>query len=278
MGVLVLAAWSGGNVTPLAAKPVSAAEHWAFQPLRVDGAKRGIDDFIAAGLAAKGLTASPVADKRTLIRRATFDLTGLPPTLAEVEAFVSDHAPDAYARLIDRLLASPHYGEQWARHWLDVARYSDTKGYVYAREEKMWVHAAPYRDWVVRALNEDMPYDRFVMLQLAADQLVPERSPDLAAMGFLTLGRRFLGVTHDIIDDRIDVVTRGMLGLTVACARCHDHKFDPIPTRDYYSLYGVFQSSAEALVPCCGKSDEGPKELLDAQKKLRDTMTARREE
>ena len=157
---------------------------------------------------------------------------------------------DAYERLIDRLLASPHYGEHWGRHWLDVARYSDTKGYVYAREQRFWVHAWVYRDWVVRALNDDLPYDRFLLLQIAADQAAPGRhAAALAAMGFLTLGRRFLGVTHDIIDDRIDVVTRGTMGLTVACARCHDHKYDPIPTRDYYSLYGVFQSCAERIVP-----------------------------
>ena len=117
---------------------------------------------------------------------------------------------------------------------------------------------APYRDWVVRALNEDMPYDRFLLLQFAADQVEPARSPHLAAMGFLTLGRRFLGVTHDIIDDRIDVLMRGTQALTVACARCHDHKFDPIPTRDYYALYGVFQSCAEAVVPCGGEHREGP--------------------
>jgi hypothetical protein len=180
-----------------------------------------------------------------------------------------------FAHLVDSLLASPHYGEQWARHWLDVARYSDTKGYVYAREEKQWVHATPYRDWVVRALNEDMPYDRFLLLQIAGDQIVPPNSPDLAAMGFLTLGRRFLGVTHDIIDDRIDVVTRGTLGLTVACARCHDHKFDPIPTRDYYALYGVFQSSAEAVVPCAVVGNE---ELSALVKKNRELMTKRRDE
>lgn len=259
----------------LVAKPVAAADHWAFQPLRARFDHQDVDGFIGAKLKEHGLASSPVADRRTLIRRATFDLTGLPPSHAEVEAFVNDTSPDAYARLVDRLLASPHYGEQWARHWLDVARYSDTKGYVYAREEKLWVHASPYRDWVARALNEDMPYDRFVSLQIAADQLVPAGSPDLVAMGFLTLGRRFLGVTHDIIDDRIDVVTRGMLGLTVACARCHDHKFDPIPTRDYYALYGVFQSSAEKVVPCAAGEDARLTELV--QKNL-DLMTKRREE
>src|SRR5262249_4335015 len=151
-------------------------------------------------------------------------------------------------------LASPRHGERWARYWLDVARYADTKGYVYAdREERRFLHSHLYRDWAIRAFNEDMPYDRFLMLQLAADRVAAAGdggapSPDLAAMGFLTLGRRFLGVLHDIIDDRIDVVMRGTQALTVGCARCHDHKFDPIPTRDYYSLYGVFQASSEEIV------------------------------
>ncbi|MCB1278090.1 DUF1549 and DUF1553 domain-containing protein [Prosthecobacter sp.] len=248
-----------------------SAEHWAFQPLK-PGKEQDIDAYIKKTLSQHGLKPAPRADARTLIRRAHFDLTGLPPLDVSDTSDLSDLA---YANLVDSLLASPHYGEQWARHWLDVARYSDTKGYVYAREEKNWVHATPYRDWVVSALNNDMPYDRFLLLQIAADQVVPPKSPDLAAMGFLTLGRRFLGVTHDIIDDRIDVVTRGTLGLTVACARCHDHKFDPIPTRDYYALYGVFQSCAEALVPCTDSEDA---ELAALVKKNRDLMTKRREE
>jgi len=248
-----------------------SAEHWAFQPLKpVKGTS--IDEFVHRQLAGQGLKPAPRADARTLIRRAHFDLTGLPPSdLSEK----SDLYDKSYAALVDALLASPHYGEHWARHWLDVARYSDTKGYVYAREEKLWVHATPYRDWVVRALNEDMPYDRFLLLQIAADQVEPVQSPDLAAMGFLTLGRRFLGVTHDIIDDRIDVLMRGTQGLTVACARCHDHKFDPIPTRDYYALYGVFQNSAEKVVPCASGDDA---ELTALVKKNRDLMTKRREE
>lgn len=261
----------GALLAPLIA---ASAEHWAFQPLKPVKAA-GVDEFIHLKLREQGLSPSPRTDARTLIRRASLDLTGLPPSPEETEAFVRDASPDAYPRLIERLLASPHYGEQWARHWLDVARYSDTKGYVYAREEKNWVHATPYRDWVVRSLNADTSYDRFLLLQLAADQVVPPRSPDLAAMGFLTLGRRFLGVSHDIIDDRIDVVMRGTQALTVACARCHDHKFDPIPTRDYYSLYGIFQSSAEALVPCAAGEDTKLAELV---KKNRDLMTKRREE
>lgn len=269
--VIVLAAPTGGG----AAEP--ASDHWAFRPLTA--AKNGsIDAFIQCRLAEHGLKQSPSADARTLIRRATFDLTGLPPAPSEVDAFGLEsirHPQFAFRNLVDRLLASPRYGEHWARHWLDVARYSDTKGYVYAREEKRWVHAADYRDWVVRALNEDMPYDRFLLLQIAADQVAPPKSPDLAAMGFLTLGRRFLGVTHDIIDDRIDVVMRGTQALTVGCARCHDHKFDPISMRDYYALYGVFQSSAEALVPCA-EGDNA--ELAALVKKNRDLMKQRREE
>ncbi|MBK8093696.1 MAG: DUF1553 domain-containing protein [Verrucomicrobiaceae bacterium] len=236
------------------------AQHWAFQPLK-PGRAKSIDAYLQTSSATQ-------ADAHTLIRRAHFDLTGLPP-------YESYSSHESYEALIDRLLASPHYGEQWARHWLDVARYSDTKGYVYAREEKNWVHASAYRDWVVRALNTDMPYDRFLLLQIAADQIVPPNSPDLAAMGFLTLGRRFLGVTHDIIDDRIDVVMRGTLGLSVACARCHDHKFDPIPTRDYYALYGVFQSCAEALVPCASGENA---ELTELKQKNRALMAKRREE
>jgi len=246
---------------------------WSLRPLDRAVLKRGgIDAFIDAELSAHGLRRSPRTDVRTLVRRAYFDATGLPPAPSDL----ADLSDKTYAQLIDRLLASPRYGEKWARHWLDVARYSDTKGYVYAREEKRWVHASAYRDWVVRALNDDMPYDRFVKLQIAADQLVPAGSPELAAMGFLTLGRRFLGVTHDIIDDRIDVVTRGVLGLTVACARCHDHKYDPVSTRDYYSLYGVFQSSAEALVPCGPAGGDGELAVLD--KKNRDLMLKRRAE
>ena len=207
-----------------------------------------VDAFIHQKLAADNLTMSKEADRRTLIRRVSYSLTGLPPTAEDVQRFVHDSAPNAYESLVERLLASPAHGEHWARHWLDVARYSDTKGYVYAREERFWVHAWNYRDWVVNALNSDMAYDRFLLLQIAADQVEDRRDDDLAAMGFLTLGRRFLGVRRDIIDDRIDVVCRGTMSLTVGCARCHDHKYDPIPTADYYSLYGVFDSSLEQLV------------------------------
>ncbi|GIW80172.1 MAG: hypothetical protein KatS3mg105_1979 [Gemmatales bacterium] len=232
--------------------------HWAFQPIRLPPipatkdrtwAKTPIDAFILARLEANNLKPGGIADRRTLIRRATFDLIGLPPTPQEVREFVNDPSPDAYAKVIDRLLASPHYGEHWGRHWLDVARYADNKGYVFLQDSTFpW--AWTYRDYVIRAFNEDLPYDRFLLEQLAADQLPfgKDRRP-LTAMGFLTVGSRFMNNIHDIIDDRIDVVMRGLMGLTVSCARCHDHKFDPIPTADYYSLYGIFASSVEPPVP-----------------------------
>src|SRR6185436_10013194 len=183
---------------------------------------------------------------------------------------------NAFSKLVDRLLASPQYGEQWGRHWLDVARYADTKGYVYGREERFFVHASAYRDWVVRAFNDDLPYDQFLRLQIAADQLVPAHSPDLAAMGFITLGRRFLGVMHDIIDDRIDVVTRGAMALTVQCARCHDHKYDPVTSRDYYALYGVFHASDDHLERIGPEARDA--ELEKRLKSLADGMQRRREE
>lgn len=236
-------------------------KHWAFQPVRsqipdlaesvtADFAlwqQSPIDRFVFNKLWEHQLTPSPQADPSDLVRRVTYTLTGLPPTSESIASFKQNPSSEAYAALVDRLLDSPEYGEHWGRHWLDVARYSDTKGYVYGREEKRFVHATHYRDWVIEAFNRDLPYDRFVLLQLAADQAPDLDRRDLAAMGFLTLGRRFLGIAPDIIDDRIDVVSRGLLGLTVGCARCHDHKYDPVPTADYYSLYGVFENSIDEL-------------------------------
>src|SRR5262249_3023994 len=196
------------------------------------------------------------------------DLTGLPPTPEEVDAFLADASPQAYEKVVERLLESPRYGERWGRYWLDVARYAGSKGYVFTGERK-FPFSFSYRDYGIRAFNEDLPFDRFIIEQLAADRLDlgPDKQP-LAAMGFLTLGRRFLNSAPDIIDDRIDVTTRGLLGLTVACARCHDHKYDPIPQADYYSRYGVFASSEEPgdlpLIggPAAGKlGEEFTKEL-----------------
>ena len=228
--------------------------HWAYHapkehPLpTVKGVKwvrNGIDRFVLARLEERGMSPAPEADKRTLIRRLTLDLTGLPPTPAEVDAFLADRSPEATAKLVDRLLDSPSYGERWGRHWLDVARYSDTKGYAF-QEERRFPYSYTYRDWVIRALNEDMPYDRFLVYQIAADRVVKgDDRRHLAAMGFLTLGRRFLNRDPDIIDDRIDVVMRGTMAVTMSCARCHDHKFDPLRTSEYYGLYGIFASSEE---------------------------------
>lgn len=231
-------------------------DHWAFQPLKPvsppeprdrNAPRTPIDAFLLERLEAQGLGFSPEADRRTLIRRLAFDLTGLPPSPEEVEAFQADPNPDAFERVVDRLLASPGYGERWGRHWLDVARYGDTKGYVF-NEERRYPYSHTYRDYVIRAFNEDKPYDQFLREQIAADRLADRPGADpgaLAALGFLTVGRRFLNDQNDVIDDRIDVVTRGLLGLTVTCARCHDHKYDPIPTEDYYSLHGVFASTIE---------------------------------
>jgi mono/diheme cytochrome c family protein len=242
------------------AKPAASMEvaktHWSLQPIKNPAppavkdprhwAQAPIDQFILAKLEEKNITPSVRAAKRTLLRRATFDLTGLPPTPAEMEAFEKDNSPDAFARVVDRLLASPHYGERWGRYWLDVARYADTRGYLAGGEERRYPFSYTYRDWVIRALNEDLPYDQFIIQQIAGDRVsTPEDPRPMAALGFLTLGRRFLNSQPDIIDDRIDVVCRGLMGLTVACARCHDHKFDPILQKDYYALYGVFASSIE---------------------------------
>jgi len=245
------------------------ARHWAFQPVKKPAPpavknsrwlQTPVDNFVLAALEKRSLSPAPVADRRTLIRRVTYDLIGLPPTYKEVEAFICDQRPDAYARLVDRLLASPHYGERWARYWLDVARYADTKGYLAGGEERRYAFSYTYRDYVVRSFNEDEPYSQFLIEQIAADKLsLGEDKRSLAALGFLTLGRRFLNNQNDIIDDRIDVVTRGTLGLTVACARCHDHKFDPIPTKDYYALHGVFASSEEpGELPLLGPLKDSP--------------------
>ena len=209
-----------------------------------------IDAFILSALEKKGLKPAPPADKRTLIRRATFDLTGLPPTPEEVKAFLADNSPDAFAKVVDRLLASPHYGERWARHWLDVARYADSNG---LDENLVYRNAWRYRDYVIGAFNKDKPYDQFVKEQLAGDLLPASddatQFEHWTATGFLSLGAKMLAeddpvkMQMDIVDEQIDTTSRAFMGLTLGCARCHDHKFDPIPTADYYSMAGIFLSS-----------------------------------
>jgi hypothetical protein len=248
----------------------AARRHWAFQPVkrppvpavrRQDWVRSPADAFVLAALESKGLEPALEADRATLLRRVSYDLHGLPPTPAEMASFLSDSAPDAYERAVDRMLASPRFGERWGRYWLDVARYSDTKGLpAPINADRRFHFAYTYRDYVIRAFNTDKPFNEFLTEQLAADLLPEEGAPrNLAALGFLTVGRCFQNSLHDIIDDRIDVVTRGMLGLTVACARCHDHKYDPIPTADYYSLHGVFLSTEEPKErPVIGKAPETP--------------------
>ncbi len=239
---------------------------WSFRPLAESVSKvelrsprwvqRGVDRFILAQLEARGLAPSQPADHRELIRRATFDLTGLPPTPEEVAAFLGDNSPEAYPALIERLLASPHYGERWARWWLDLARYTDATSKWLTTTGQAYL----YRDWVVAAFNRDVPYDAFVRRQLANDQLPDATPEDMAALGFLGLSPTYwkeLKLAPDVIkvivadewDERLDAVTRTFLGLTVACARCHDHKFDPISTDDYYALAGVFASTRLCDVP-----------------------------
>lgn len=258
--------WPGAEQTPRTIRNAGGEmvvtdadrQHWAFRPIAnpplaaVRGGawvKTTLDHFVLAKLEAAGLAPAERADRRTLIRRVYYDLIGLPPSWQETQAFVNDPSPHAYAAMVERLLASPRYGERWGRHWLDVARYADTKdGVLMYGEDRIRPYAYTYRDYVIRAFNADVRFDQFIIDQLAADLIEPKVEPwRLAALGFLTLGRLYDNNIHDIIDDQIDTVSRGFLGLTVACARCHDHKYDPIPTADYYSLYGVFASSEVPL-------------------------------
>jgi mono/diheme cytochrome c family protein len=248
--------WSLKPVTKPAIPKVSNLK-WVRNP---------IDSFILSKLDEVKLLPVGEADRRTMIRRLGYDLIGLPPSAKEVDDFIADKSPDAYEKVVDRLLKSKQYGERWARQWLDVARYADTKGYVF-EEDRNYPNAYTYRDWVIEAFNRDLPYDQFITQQIAADSLPEVQNGDnkrpLAALGFLNIGRRFLNSQPDIIDDRIDVTMRGFQGLTVACARCHDHKFDPIPTQDYYSLFGVFASSSEAKAPISEKSIRDPWQAFD---------------
>jgi hypothetical protein len=261
------APWPDNAVAPDVAAPAAGPlfsdeqrSFWAFQPPADPPPPEvrdetwpisPVDRFVLAGLESAGLAPAPPADKRTLLRRATFDLTGLPPAPDEMDAFLADDSADAFARAVDRLLASPSYGQRWGRHWLDVARYADSNG---LDENLAYVNAYRYRDYVVSAFNRDLPYDRFVLEQLAGDLLPPdgERGLDearLVATGFLTLGAKMLAeddpvkMEMDIIDEQIDTIGVAMMGMTLGCARCHDHKFDPIPTADYYSLAGIFKST-----------------------------------
>ena len=234
-------------------------EHWAFRPIARPEppavgdpawARSPIDRFVLARLEAEGLAPVAPAGRRQLLRRVTFDLTGLPPTPDEIVAFLADERPDAWERVVERLLASPRYGERWGRHWLDVARYADSNG---LDENIAHPNAFRYRDWVIDAFNADKPYDRFVQEQIAGD-LMPaagddERFANLAATGFLTLGAKVLAeqdvdkMVIDIVDEQVNVIGRAFLAEPIGCARCHDHKFDPIPTADYYAMAGILRST-----------------------------------
>jgi hypothetical protein len=254
---------------------------WSFQPIAnppvpstgdTAWPRTSIDRFVLARWEDAGLAPSPPADKRTLIRRATFDLTGLPPTPEEIDAFLADESSDAFTRVVDRLLASPHYGERWARHWLDVARYGEDQAHTF--EARIYPQGFRYRDWVVSALNEDMPYDGFVKAQLAADLIggSDQSNEHLPALGFFATGPVYYGDRQklDQIDDRIDTLTRGLLGLTVACARCHDHKFDPISSADYYALAGVVASTEYVTVPLVSP-EEAARAVEEDDRRLKET-------
>ena len=258
-------------------------EFWAFRVPQIHRApattnpwaKTDLDKFVLAKLTEKGLKPVAPADKRTLIRRVTLDLTGLPPTSDEVGAFEKDSSPEAFAGVVDRLLKSKQYGERGARMWLDVARYAEDQAHTFAVTPR--TNAFRYRDWVIDAFNADMPYDRFVKLQIAGDLMADESldpTTKIAGLGFLGLGAEYYKNTFkeqavaDELDDRVDTLTRGFLGLTVSCARCHDHKFDPIPQRDYYSLAGIFNGTNLANTSLA--STEETKKYSDSQKAIKD--------
>jgi hypothetical protein len=274
-------------------------KHWAWQPVRVvppgavqrrDWVQSPVDHYLLAALEAKGLSPAPPADKRTLLRRVTFDLIGLPPTPAEIDAFLKDESPQAFARVVDRLLASPHYGERWGRHWLDLARFAETYGHEF---DVNIPEAYRYRDYVIRAFNADLPYDQFVTEHVAGDLLPrPRRHPiegtneSILGTGFFLLGEAkhspvdSRGDHADRLDNQIDVFSKTFLGLTVACARCHDHKFDAIRQKDYYALSGYLQSARfqRAFLDDPGPLRQRVCELRDARKqrdKAAEEMSAR---
>lgn len=259
-----------GPITPSAR---AEQQFWSFQQPRAHAAPtvrnpawvlRKIDSFLLARLEQEGLEPNPTADRRTWIRRVSFDLIGLPPAPEDVETFVNDRTTNSHEKVVERLVSSPHFGERWARMWLDLARYAEDQAHIVGSDRSLFYpNAYLFRDWVIRAINDDMPYDRFIRLQLAADLFEPSDPAQRPALGFLGLGPKYFGrksleVMADEWEDRVDTVTRGLLGLTVACARCHDHKFDPIPTEDYYALAGVFASTRMFNQPL--KSDVATKD------------------
>jgi hypothetical protein len=295
---------SKGAVDPRASAPVLASaspqykgmsledgrKWWAFQPVVAHATPKiasaqgrpinKIDNFVLARLAEKNLQLSPEADKRTLVTRAYVGLLGFKPTFEEVQAFLNDRSPNPYERLIDRLLTSPQYGERWARYWMDVARYADDNPSSEATNPP-YPFAWRYRDWIIEAINADMPYDRFVKLQVAADLMPDVKRDDWRALGYVGAAPIYhhdLRLSGDVIgtfltddwDERIDAVSRGVLGLSVACARCHDHKFDPVTMKDYYALMGVFASTVRVERPTFPVEPSVEQEYMWLQRKLFD--------
>ncbi|MCX6368656.1 MAG: DUF1549 domain-containing protein [Armatimonadetes bacterium] len=289
-----LTSWAAaGAPWPSATKAPSKPKgpFWAFVPPKTPAlpkvkarwwAQNPLDTFVLAKLESQGLKPAPPADRRTLIRRATFDLTGLPPTPQEIDAFLADAKPGAFERVVDRLLASPAYGERWGRHWLDVARYADSNG---VDENLVYANAWRYRDWVINSVNADKPIDRFIQEQLAGDLIPGAGDSGIIATGYLALGPKMLAEDDpvkqelDIIDEQVDTLGKTFIGLTIGCARCHDHKFDPIPARDYYALAGIFKSTKTMLNfknmadwnerPLASKEDQDKLAAIEAQIKTR---------
>jgi hypothetical protein len=274
--------WPEGK--PLSTHPGPVvSDHWSFQPLRRKQAPRSTDDrwnrhfidrWVEAQRASVGLSPSSRATPTELARRVAMDLTGLPPDNSIAERLAESDDLEVIEEIVEELLNSEAYGQHWGRHWLDVARYSEMMGVnIEDDEQDKNPFAYTYRDWVIEAFNQDLAYDRFVELQLAADYVRPESDPDLAALGFLTVGNKFEGDEPNLIDDRLDTIFRGTQGLTISCARCHDHKYDPVPTQDYYALYGVFSEGSEKEIPIF--RSETDREVLEVyRKKLRDATNA----
>ncbi|MBD3673398.1 MAG: DUF1549 domain-containing protein, partial [Planctomycetaceae bacterium] len=275
------AKWGTDPIDPFAFTTDSRAGYdwWSLQPLRdvqsADSTSHPIDAFVRKQLKKHRLSPSPRADRRTLIRRLSFDLVGLPPTTDEVEAFIADDSPNAYEKLVDRLLSSPHYGERWARHWLDLARFGESQGF---ERDKLRDNAWPYRDWVINALNNDMPYDRFTRLQLAGDILHPNDANAITATGFLVAGAydevgqsqqsaaMRAVVRQDEMEDYVGTVGQTFLGLTVNCARCHDHKFDPITQAEYYRLASALSGVRHGERPY--RTEEIEEQIRSSQQQL----------
>jgi len=266
----------------------AGVDWWALQPLKVNQSRPSIDAFVDARLKEAGLERSPEANKRTLIRRLCFDLLGLPPTPEQITEFLADASDKAYENLVDRLLASPHYGERWARHWLDIARFGESNGFEYDEpRDNFW----PYRNWVIDALNRDMPYDEFVRLQLAGDVLFPDDVNAIAATGFLVAGphnttlpandKMRMSMAQDELEDLVGAVGQTFLGLTANCARCHDHKFDPISQKDYYhlaaTLTGVTHGERTVRVPMTSEQEQRIAEIDTRLVEIRQELDAIKE-